>query len=159
MINKLGDDYYQVSVKGSVRHEGDYDFGNGLTLKDVLTLSGGLKQEAEGSRIEVSRIMEVDENTNKLNPRRSVVKSVNLGVDLSVSQQAQEFILQPYDQIFVRKNPDFEEPINVVILGEVKYPGTYSVLSKDERISSLINRSGEGIALDLRLSSIALYIE
>ncbi|MBT7481018.1 MAG: hypothetical protein HN677_01330, partial [Flavobacteriales bacterium] len=136
------DDYYQVSVKGSVRHEGDYDFGNGLTLKDVLTLSGGLKQEAEGSRIEVSRIMEVDENTNKLNPRRSVVKSVNIGVDLSVSQQAQEFILQPYDQIFVRKNPDFEEPINVVILGEVKYPGTYSVLSKDERISSLINRSG-----------------
>ena len=71
-----------------------------------------------------------------------MVKSVNIGVDLSVSQQAQEFILQPYDQIFVRKNPDFEEPINVVILGEVKYPGTYSVLSKDERISSLINRSG-----------------
>ena len=59
-----------------------------------------------------------------------------------MSSEAQEFILQPFDQVFVRDNPDYEEPVNIVLAGEVKYPGTYSLLSKDEKISSVIKRAG-----------------
>merc|ERR1712194_152689 len=33
-------------------------------------------------------------------------------------------------------------PVNIVLMGEVKYPGTYSLLSKDEKISSVIKRAG-----------------
>jgi hypothetical protein len=53
-----------------------------------------------------------------------------------------DFELQPFDQIFVRENPDFEDVKNVVLTGEVKYPGTYTLLSKDEKISSVIKRAG-----------------
>jgi hypothetical protein len=59
-----------------------------------------------------------------------------------LSSEAQKFILQPFDQVFVRENPDYEEPINIVLEGEVKYPGTYSLLSKNEKISSVIKRAG-----------------
>ena len=59
-----------------------------------------------------------------------------------MSSEAQGFTLKPFDQIFVRENPDYEEPINVVLTGEVKYPGTYSLLAKDERVSSVIKRAG-----------------
>ena len=65
-----------------------------------------------------------------------------IGNDLVLSQEAEDFELKPYDQIFVRLNPDFEPVINVKILGEVQYPGTYSVLRKNEKISSLISRAG-----------------
>ena len=51
-------------------------------------------------------------------------------------------MLQPYDQIFVRLNPNFHPVRNVVISGEVKYPGTYSIIRKTEKISSLIDRAG-----------------
>ena len=136
------DDEFSVSVLGAVRSVGDFDFGVGMTLQDVLLQAGGLTQQAEGSRVEVSRIMDYDISSNKLKPRRTVVKTIKIGEDLVLSSEAQEFTLQPFDQVFVRENPDFEAAKNIVLSGEVKYPGTYTLLSKDEKISSVIKRAG-----------------
>jgi hypothetical protein len=86
--------------------------------------------------------MDYDISSNKLKPRRALVKTIKVGEDLMLSTEAQEFELQPFDQVFVRENPDFEEPINIVLMGEVKYPGNYAVLQKDEQVSSVISRAG-----------------
>ena len=150
------DDNFNISVEGAVRSPGDFNFGDGMSLQSALFLAGGLTQQAEGSRVEISRIMEYDINSNKLKPRRAIVKNVKVGNDLVLSQEAENFELQPYDQIFVRSNPDFEPVINVQILGEVKYPGTYSILRKNEKISSLIKRSG-GLTNYAYLDGVKLY--
>ncbi len=136
------DDEFSVSVLGAVRSTGDFDFGVGMTLQDILLQAGGLTQQAEGSRVEVSRIMDYDISSNKLEPRRTVVKTIKIGEDLVLSSQAKGFALQPFDQVFVRENPEFEAAKNIVLSGEVKYPGTYTLLSKDEKISSVIKRAG-----------------
>ena len=136
------DDEFSVSIFGAVRGSGEFDFGVGMTLQDVLLQAGGLTQQAEGSRIEVSRIMDYDISSNKLKPSRAVVKTIKIGEQLMLSSEAQEFMLQPFDQVFVRENPDYEEPVNIVLMGEVKYPGTYSLLTKNEKISSVIKRAG-----------------
>jgi protein involved in polysaccharide export with SLBB domain len=136
------DDEFFVSVYGAVRNSGKFDFGVGMNLQDILLQCGGLSQKAEGSKIEVSRIMDYDISSNKLKPRRVVIKNIDIGDNLLLSSEAQDFILQPYDQVFVRENPDYEEPVNIIINGEVKYPGTYSLISKDEKISSVIKRAG-----------------
>jgi len=140
-VNDFDDEFF-VSVEGSVRQAGKFDFGTGMTLQDILLQAGGLTQEAEGSRVEISRIMDYDISSNKLKPRRAIVKTVRVGEELMLSSEAEGFILQPYDQVFVRVNPDYKEPANIVLMGEVKYPGTYSLLSKNENISSLIKRAG-----------------
>ena len=127
-----------------------------MSLQAALFLAGGLTQQAEGSRVEVSRIMEYDINTNKLKPRRAVVKNVMIGNDLTLSNEAEEFELQPYDQIFVRSNPDFEPAINVKVMGEVRYPGIYSILRKNEKISSLIKRAG-GLTDYAYLDGVKMY--
>ena len=152
------DDAFSVSVLGAVRLGGDFDFGIGMTLQDVLLQAGGLTQQAEGSRVEVSRVMDYDISANKLKPRRTVVKTIKIGEDLVVSTKAQEFILQPFDQVFVRKNPDFEEAKNIVLSGEVKYPGTYTLLSKNEKISSVIKRAG-GLTNYAYLDGVKMYRE
>ena len=136
------DDEFFISVQGAVRSAGTFSFGNGMNLQSALILSGGVTQQAQGSRVEVSRIMEYDIATNKLKPRRTVVKNIEIGNDLVLSESAEDFILQPFDQIFVRSNPEFEPAENITILGEVKYPGTYSILRKNEKVSSLIKRAG-----------------
>jgi protein involved in polysaccharide export with SLBB domain len=136
------DDEFSVSVFGAVRGSGEFDFGVGMTLQDILLQAGGLTQQAEGSKVEVSRFMDYDISSNKLKARRAIVKNIKIGEDLMLSSEAQEFMLQPFDQVFVRENPDYEEPVNIVLMGEVKYPGTYSLLSKDEKISSVIKRAG-----------------
>ena len=150
------DDEFFVSVDGAVRSAGNFSFGDGMSLQSALILAGGLTQQSEGSRVEVSRIMEYDVASNKLKPRRAIVQNIKIGNNLVLSNEAEEFVLQPFDQIFVRSNPDFEPVINVKILGEVKYPGTYSVLRKNEKISSLIRRSG-GLTDYAYLDGVKLY--
>ena len=150
------DDEFFISVDGAVRSAGNFSFGDGMSLQSALILAGGLTQQSEGNRVEVSRIMEYDVASNKLKPRRAIVQNIKIGNNLVLSNEAEEFVLQPFDQIFVRSNPDFEPVINVKILGEVKYPGIYSVLRKNEKISSLIRRSG-GLTDYAYLDGVKLY--
>jgi polysaccharide export outer membrane protein len=150
------DDNFSVSVLGAVRAAGEFDFGVGMTLQDVLLQAGGLTQQAEGSRVEVSRIMDYDISSNKLKPRITVIKTIKIGDYLVLSAEAEEFILQPFDQIFVRENPNFEPAKNIVLSGEVKYPGTYALLSKDEKISSVIKRAG-GLTRYAYLGGVTMF--
>jgi len=152
------DDKFSVSVLGAVRKEGVFEFGDGMTLQDILLRAGGLTQQAEGSRVEVSRIMDYDISSNKLKPRMAIVKTIKIAGDLILSTSAEEFLLQPFDQIFVRENPDFEDAKNIVLSGEVKYPGTYILLSKNEKISSLIKRAG-GLTKYAYLDGVTMYRE
>jgi len=150
------DDEFLVSVLGAVRKDGSFDFGDGMTLQDVLLQAGGLTQHAEGSRVEVSRIMDYDILSNKLKPRMAIVKTIKIGDDLVLSAEAEEFLLQPFDQIFVRENPDFEPAKNIVLSGEVKYPGIYTLLSKDEKVSSVIKRAG-GLTKYAYLDGVTMF--
>ena len=146
IVNVLStDDYdeeFSVSVFGAVRKVGNFDFGDGMTLQDVLLQAGGLTWKSEASRVEVTRVMDYDISSNKLKPRMAVVKKIKIGDDLVLSAEAEEFLLKPFDQIFVRENPDFEVSKKIILTGEVKYPGVYSLLSRDEKISSVIKRAG-----------------
>jgi protein involved in polysaccharide export with SLBB domain len=150
------DDEFSVSVLGAVREVGSFDFGDGMTLQDVLLQAGGLTRQAEGSRVEVSRIMDYDISSNKLKPRMAVVKTIKIGDDLVLSTEAEEFLLQPFDQVFVRENPDFEPAKNISLSGEVKYPGIYTLLSKDEKISSVIKRAG-GLTRYAYLDGVTMF--
>lgn len=135
-------DDFIVSVLGTVRKPGEFPFGSGLSLKDVLFMAGGLKREAANNRIEVSRIVDFNEALNQMTPKRAVVYTVQVGNDLSLTTEAEEYSLQPFDQVFVRTNPDFEPPMNVSLTGEVFYPGEYSILSKEETVADLVKRAG-----------------
>jgi protein involved in polysaccharide export with SLBB domain len=62
--------------------------------------------------------------------------------DLSLSPENAAFELMPFDQVFVRKSPDYEVQQGVALKGEIVYPGEYVITNKNERISDLINRAG-----------------
>ena len=150
------DDEFFVSVEGAVRAPGEFDFGDGMTLQDILLQAGGLSRQAEDSRVEISRIMDYDISLNKLKPRRVLIKTIKIGKELILSAKAEAFMLQPFDQVFVRDNPDFEAAKNITLSGEVKYPGTYTLLSKKEKISSVIRRAG-GLTNHAYLDGVKMY--
>ena len=150
------EDNFSVSAIGAVRKSGIYDFGIGMTLKDLLLQAGGLSRYAEGSKIEISRAMDFDIKNNKLEPIRSTVKKIKIDDNLLLSSNAENFVLQPYDQVFVRENPDFIKPANISISGEIKYPGQYSLISKNEKISSVIDRAG-GLNQSAYIDGVKMY--
>ena len=135
-------DNFEVVISGGVRKPNTFSFGEGVNLSNIISMAGGLSQEASGGKIDISRIVDYDPETNHLKSKRAIVRSFDISKNGQLSEEALDFSLEPYDQIAVRNNPDFEEVRTVVISGEVTYPGVYSLLSKDETISDLIVRAG-----------------
>ncbi len=136
------EDSIKIKVSGAVRIPGQYTFGTNLTLKDVLYYAGGLRPEAAGNRIEVARIINYNETTKQGEATKIAVKTVQVNKDLSIDEVSAKFEMQPYDEVFVRTIPDFDYHKDVILIGEVKYPGTYSLLSKNEKLLDVIKRAG-----------------
>ncbi|MFC4263467.1 SLBB domain-containing protein [Ferruginibacter yonginensis] len=145
-----------VEIFGEVRKPGTQRKYGGMTLQDLLYLSGGLKPSAEFGRLEISSIVDVDSARKGLKPTRTVVKSYAIDQNLQIDSAAAQILMKPYDQVLVRKNPTFELQQNIEIKGLVKYPGLYPRLDKYEKLSSYIARAG-GFKENANLSGAVLY--
>ena len=145
-----------VDVFGEVRKEGKVKKYGGMTLQDVLYLSGGLKPSAEFGRLDISSIVDVDSAKQGLKPTQNIVTSYSINSNLELDSVAAKVVLKPYDQIFVRKNPTFSLQQNVQLQGLLKYPGWYPRLNKVERLSSFINRAG-GILGNANIGGAILF--
>ncbi len=153
--NQFADKQY-VEIFGEVRKEGKVNRYLGMTLQDLLYLSGGLKQSAEYGRIEISSVVDLDSAKGLQQPTRTVLRSIKVMPNLELDSITGTIEMKPYDQVYVRKNPTFELQQLVQINGLVQYSGPYPRLSKYERISSYIERAG-GIKENADLSGAILY--
>lgn len=149
-------DEYEVTVSGGVRVPNTFSYGNGITISNIITMAGGLAPEASGGKIDVSRVLELDKETNALKAKKVLIRSFKISDDGQLSDEASNFELEPYDEIAVRTNSDFEEVRSVYITGEVEFPGKYSLTSKYETIASLIERAG-GIRVTGDAQSTKMY--
>ena len=136
-----------ISVAGAVRNPKRFNYAEGMTLGDALRLAGGLNPNADFTRVEVSRISAFDnftKGTNREIRTTALITSVPqaLSRDLNADSEELQFVLQPYDQVVVREIPDYELQELVLIQGEVRYPGYYPLLAKDEKLASLLRRAG-----------------
>jgi len=145
-----------VEIFGEVRKEQKIRKYGGMTLQDLLYLSGGLKPSAEFGRLEISSIVDVDSARKGLKPTRTVVNSYGIDQNLQIDSAAALVYLKPYDQVFVRKNPTFEFQQNIELKGLIKYPGLYPRLNKYEKLSSYIARAG-GFKENANLSGALLF--
>lgn len=132
-------DEINVKVGGSVREPGEYAYHPTLTLKDALTMAGGLKFGAASNRIEVSRVLI---RNNQPTQTTVAILEVNEDLDVINGGQGNNFQLQPYDEIIVRNVPDFELQENVTFEGEIRYPGNHPLLSDNETLTSVLERAG-----------------
>lgn len=154
-VNEFGEQQY-VEIRGEIRKEGRVIKYGGMTLEDLLYLSGGIKPTAEYGRLEISSVVDIDSAKKSLKPTRTIVRSYAIQPNLQLDSAAAKIILRPYDQVFVRRNPTFELQQNVELRGMVKYPGLYPRLSKYERISSYLERAG-GVQENANLAGAVLF--
>jgi protein involved in polysaccharide export with SLBB domain len=133
-INDLSEENY-IEISGQVNNPGIFPFSKNITLSDLILLAGGFKENATSNRIEINRRL----SSNELNENNI---SEILTFDLDKNLTNNSIIIKPFDQIIVRKNPNFYTQQYARVEGEVMYPGKYAISSKNERISDLINRSG-----------------
>ena len=134
-------DVSMVNIQGAVRSPKKIQFAPSLRLKDAIVLAGGLKQEASRN-IQVFRI-----NIDQIGNSNTEALSVEVDGDYNIVNGPSDFKLEPYDEIVVRNVLEFELQKFIEIRGEVKSPGAYALTSQNEKLASLIKRSG-GLTLE-----------
>ena len=148
-----------VAISGAVRRSGRYPYRDGMTMRDLVLLAGGLQEsalltEAEVARMPASRTDGVTATTVRIPMDSSYV--FERGVDgryagppglPANAAGASDAVLQPYDNVLILRQPDWELQRTIFIGGEVKYPGTYTLVKKSELLSDLIKRAG-GLTVD-----------
>ena len=135
-INDWGD----VEIAGEVIAPGTYPYADNMTLEDLVIAAGGLKESASLVRVDVARRIK---NPTSAEDTKEIGEMFTFSLkDGFVVDGEPGFVLQPYDHVYVRRSPAYSEQKNVAIDGEILYGGTYTLTSKDERISDLVKKAG-----------------
>lgn len=133
-------DLGNIEVFGEVARPGKYIYADNMTLEDLIIQAGGLLESASSVRVDVSRRIK-DNKSTEVNPTIGEMYSFALKDGFIVDGEV-GFILEPYDQIYVRRSPGYQPQVNVEVEGEILYNGTYALTTKSERLSDLVKKAG-----------------
>ena len=133
-------DLGNLEIFGEVARPGKYIYADNMTLEDLIIQAGGLLESASTVKVDVSRRIK-DNKSTEISSTIGEMYSFALKDGFVVDGEA-GFVLQPYDQIYVRRSPGYQPQANVKIEGEILYNGTYSLTSKNERLSELVKKAG-----------------
>ena len=170
-VDALADaaDAYTVAITGMVQQPGIYPWRPGITLRQLMTLARGPKigadlRDAEIAKLPVDRshgqlatTTRVPLDSTYLFQRDSAGRYIGPpGVAFPTRGSAAEVPLEPFDNVLIFRQPNFELQRTVIITGEVMFPGAYALKAKDDRLADLVQRAGgltpraypEGIRLD-----------
>jgi protein involved in polysaccharide export with SLBB domain len=143
-----------VSIGGAVRDGGRFPYRSGMSLRDLVLLAGGVTEgalltEAEIARLPASRVGGVTASTIRVPLDSTYLFEREAGRAYArvpgvptAAAGAPDVLLEPYDNVLILRQPDFELQRTVFVGGEVRYPGRYALRRKTERLSDVIARAG-----------------
>jgi len=140
----------QIAVYGAVQQPRVMAFTDSMSLRDAIMMAGGLRDEAYLLEAEISRIPDPAQrqqgqlattirvpldSTYVLDPTAYFRRATGAATTPRVT-------LEPYDNVFIRRVPEWELQRNVVLAGEVVFPGRYTITRLGERVRDVIERAG-----------------
>ncbi len=139
-----------VTINGNVRNPGQFLFRSGMKLADVITMAGGLNDQAAGHHIEISRI--IKDNSDRV--ANQLVQTFT--INLTETGPGTETVLQALDYINVPRLVNYRPIGNISVTGEVLFPGVYTVQKRDETAMDFVRRAG-GLSPYGSLESAQVY--
>jgi protein involved in polysaccharide export with SLBB domain len=162
VINKKADDLelqredqiyipskFELREGASITVEGEVNKGplftipysSNLTLEDAIVQSGGFRESAATTQVEVVR-RKRDVDVQSVGAQIADVKLYNVNRDLTLDANDSRLILEPFDRIIVRTATNYQPQTFITIEGEIVNPGAYGLKTKDERLSDMVKRAG-----------------
>ncbi len=115
-------------ISGEVVKSGKYEVEEAMTLEKFIQSAGGLNEKAYPKECEIIRY-HIDNGE-----RKKKIFNINMA-DIST------FLIQPHDEINIKRIPYWNDRKTITLKGEVKFPGTY-IIHSGEKLSSVIKRAG-----------------
>lgn len=129
-----------LTIYGEVMYPGVYQYADNETVEDLILQAGGLNDVASMMKVDVSRRMNDNHATYSSD---TIARTYSFSIkDGFIIDGEPGFVLQPYDEIYVRKSPGYSKLQNIKVEGEVLYSGTYTLPQKSTRLSEMIKQAG-----------------
>ncbi len=125
----------KVHIYGDVNNQGEYSFGEGITVTKLLFLAGGFEQEALTSKVIISR--KVEDET-----KLATVNVLSARRDFWNDQVLNDYVLQPGDVVTVSRNPYYRDQVYITCEGEFKVPGVYPMASRNQSLYDIYMQAG-----------------
>ena len=129
-----------VTISGEVLYPGVYKYAENETIEDLILQAGGPTEAASMVKVDVARRI-TNPYASEAEDQIAQTFSFKLTPDFSIADQP-DFILQPFDEVYVRRSPNYTEQQNVTVEGEVQFEGTYALSNKGQRLSDVIKQAG-----------------
>lgn len=129
-----------VTITGEVLYPGVYKYADNETVDDLILQAGGPTDAASLVKVDVARRLS-NPNATEAEDQIAQTFSFRLTPDFSIADQP-DFKLMPFDEVYVRRSPNYTEQQNVTIEGEVQFEGTYALSNKGQRLSEVIKQAG-----------------
>jgi len=143
-----------VAINGAVRHGGQFPYREGMTMRDLVLLAGGVEQSALLSEAKIARLPN-DRSTGATAQEFTVALDSSYLFERSPdgtymgppglpapAGPSPDVALKPYDNVLILRQPNWQLQHTVTIVGEVMYPGVYTLLNTNERLTDIIKRAG-----------------
>ena len=129
-----------VTINGEVLYPGVYKYAANESVEDLILQAGGPTDAASLVKVDVSRRVS-NPNATEAGDQIAQTFSFKLTPDFNIADQP-DFRLMPFDEVYVRRSPNYTEQQNVTIEGEVQFEGTYTLSNKGQRLSDVIKQAG-----------------
>ena len=134
------EDLRTVSINGEVHYPGTYRYAANETVEDLIIQAGGTTEAASLVKVDVARRI-TNPNATEADDQIAQTFSFKLTPNFEIQGQP-DFTLQPFDEVYVRRSPNYTEQQNVTVEGEVQFQGTYALSNKGQRLSDIIKQAG-----------------
>lgn len=137
---KDGQEERVLTIEGEVYYPGVYEYAENTALEDLILQAGGLKDAASVVKVDVSRRLR-NNTALESNNEMATVFSFALKEGFVIDGEP-GFVLEPFDEVYVRRSPGYVEQEHVIVEGEAVFPGTYALDKKGLRLSDLMRNAG-----------------
>ena len=128
-----------VIIHGEVYQPDTFAYAYNESVEDLILRAGGLTEKASVSKVDIARRV-IDRKAKEEMQIKTQLFTVELNDSLGLNDHG--FLLEPYDEVFVRRSPAFGEHMSVRVQGEAVFEGTFTLKTQDDRLSDLVKQAG-----------------
>lgn len=130
---------YTVTVFGSVARPDTYPFAENMTVEDLVVAAGGLLESASTANVTITRRIK---QPKSMQVSESLYETFTVEISDDLKVTGENFVLKPFDQVYVRRSPVYITQSNVTVQGEVAFEGNYPLSRRNMRLSEVIAAAG-----------------
>ena len=131
----------KVTIDGVVNSPGQYELYEDMNLLDLILIAGGISNSFKSVKIDIATRHNLNMDNKKIANIKSFTFVNNKAAYLDDSNSIMNYKLKPNDLVRIFSN-ELLEYESILIEGEIKFPGEYTLETKEDKLTDLIKRAG-----------------